>query len=186
MNGIAFANMVAVDLRRNVCINKEFKMKRGSNQALRKISRNCGSENTARKQLSCITSTFCDDQFIEDYATCCELEAGTFIDTPDYSFKDDETRTSTTSMIISHQQNVQFLPILLHESFPVLRTYVVSGTTVPKISKKNFENMSKLERLKLEDNQIEVIKSDTFDELVSLETIEISKMKFFFRSFNSF
>lgn len=176
VNGIAFANLALreVDLKKNVCINTDFYIKRGSHHALRRISRNCGSNDIERKQISCITSIFC---FYETYfpTTCCELEAGTFIDAPDFTFKADEERINTTYLHIRYQQNIHFLPILLHERFPDLEFYDIRSTATPKISKKNFEKLVKLKGLKLTDNQIEVIKSDTFEDLISLRELRLSK-----------
>lgn len=176
VNGIAFANLALreVDLKKNECINTDFYIKRGSHHALRRISRNCGSNDIERKQISCITSIFC---FYETYfpTTCCELEAGTFIDAPDYTFKADEERINTEYLHIRYQQNIHFLPILLHERFPDLEFYDIRSTATPKISKKNFEKLVKLKGLKLTDNQIEVIKSDTFEDLISLRELRLSK-----------
>lgn len=184
MNGVAFAELpqlVEIELRENVCINKLFEIERGSNKFRRKISRSCASADTVKKDLSCSTSIACDKmrqhwKFMipeKDASSCCELEYETKIDAPDYKFA--LTQSDFQMLIIEHQQNVEFLPVLLHESFPILKRYYVKNTAVPKISKKNFESLFKLEDLGLNRNQIEVIKSDTFEDLVSLQTIIIGE-----------
>lgn len=182
MNGITFANLpqlVKLDVSWNDCIHKTFIIERGSTKFRRKISRRCTSADVARKQLSCRPSAACDERL---YApNCCELEDGTFIDRPDFTFAFDANYIEIELLIIAHQQNVDFLPVSVHERFPNLRNYYVTNTAVPIVSKKNFEKMSKLESLGLDRNQIEVIRSDTFEDLVNVEWIEISKrmLRFF-------
>lgn len=161
--------LVEVDLRFNVCIDKFFEVEGSSNKLRRKISRNCASADFVKKQISCITSTACDAK--RGMAKCCELEVGTHIDEPDYTFVNDTNYVTVEVLIITHQQNVEFLPVSIHEKFPNLKLYHVVKTPVPKISKKNFEKMFKLQELKLDRNQIEIIKSDTFEDLISLQKI---------------
>lgn len=106
-----------------------------------------------------------------------------FIDAPDFYFRADQDKINTLYFFIIFQQNIQFLPILLHESFPLLKEYYVTNTAVPKISKKNFEKLFKLEMLSLDENQIEVIRSDTFEDLISLKEIKISKKQNYWSRF---
>lgn len=179
MNGIVFANipnLVILELGNNVCISKKFEIKRGSNIFRRKISRNCGSANATEKQVSCIPLKTCDE--LGDASNCCEFEFGTVIDAPDYKFSADINYTAVKALSISHQRNVDFLPVSVHESFPGLKHYLVKNSPVSKISKKHFEKLFVLEWLSLDRNEIEVIKSDTFEDLISLETFKISTKLF--------
>lgn len=187
VNGIAFANLpqlVIINLEYNECINKLFEIERGSNNFRRKISRKCASADFKKQQLSCITSMACDliypnwnsEIFSSDNPSiCCELELGTVIDAYDYTFVADTKYTPVKRLFINHQQNVEYLPVSVHERFPVLETYEVVNTPVQKISKRNFEKLFMLKYLKLDRNEIEVIRSNTFEDLISLEMIDICK-----------
>lgn len=179
MNGAAFANLpqlAKLDLSSNVCVNKLFTIESCSSTFRRKISKNCASDDATRKQLSCSASIACDEEVGGWQDKCCELELGTVIDSSDYTFVADTNFATVEILIIAHQRNVEFLPILDHERFPSVELYYVVNTPVKKISKKNFEKMFKLENLKLDRNQIEVISSDTFEDLVNLKLIQISTL----------
>lgn len=170
MNGIAFVNLpqlVELDVTNNECIYKWFIIESGSHRFRQKISRNCGSAEVPNKQLLCSALSVCD--FTLDDSKCCELERGTVITGPEFSFATNANYTDLVMLVIEHQQNVDFLPVLVHEKFPMLEEYRVINTAVPKISKKNFEKMYKLERLFLNRNEIEVIRSDTFEDLINLQ-----------------
>lgn len=177
MNGAAFVNLpqlVKLDLRSNDCINRLFEIKSGSKAFRRKILRNCASSDVVKNQLSCITYTACNDIYMyQQY--CCELEFGTIIDAPDYTFATERNYSAFKTLTIAHQQNVDYLPISVHERFPILTEYYVKNTAVSRISKNNFEKMFQLEELHLDRNEIEVIKSDTFEDLVNLKVISISR-----------
>lgn len=193
MNGVVFANLpqlVIIDLKATdqQCINKNFVIERGSINFRRKISRNCASANLVKKKLSCITAMACDqiatDWITDEYrihypSSCCELELGTVIDASDYTFVADTNDGSIDTLFIKHQQNVEFLPVSIDERFPDLETYEVINTPVQKLSKKNFKKMFQLKYLKLDRNGIEVIRSDTFEDLINLTYIFISKRQFF-------
>lgn len=186
MNGAAFANLqqlVIVDLARNTCINKLFEIERGSNKFRRKISRSCMPDAVdVKKEISCITSIACDEmqeqRFIQAYGNasgCCELEYGINIDSPDYSFAANANESNLEVLIIGHQQNVEFLPVLVHKRLPGLKVYWIVNTPVPRISKRNFEKLYKLNVLQLDRNRIETIKSDTFEDLTSLKYFGLCK-----------
>lgn len=184
MNGVAFTNLprlLMINLKYNTCIGKLFNIERGSNNFRRKISRYCASDNAPKNELACSESIACNDvhdySFVEEFTKakiCCELEFDSYIDAHDYTFADDTNYKNTEILIIAQQQNVEFLPVSVHESFPILRIYFVVNVPVPKISKRNFEKMLELKYLKLERNGIEVIRSDTFEDLTSLERLQIS------------
>lgn len=184
MNGNAFANLpqlVRVDLLDNVCIDRYYWTERSLKTFHRKISRNCGSKNLAQKEISCKISNACDEemqgwffQWYQRSASCCHLKYGTVIDSPDYSLNAKENYTSREVFSIAHQRNVEFLPVSNHEKFPNLKFYSVVDTPTKKITKKNFEKLFQLELINFKFNQIEVIKSDTFEDLVSLKAIYLS------------
>lgn len=187
MNGVAFANvprLVIVDLRMNYCINKYFTAEIDSNMFRRKISRYCASADKESRKLSCKASFECSrdiyQSFIKSLPTvksCCELEYETHIDFPDYHFDPNSNYATIDAINIFHQRNIEFLPVLLHERFPMLKLYVVKNTPIRKISKKNFEKLYELVELYLQRTQIEMIKSDTFEDLIGLQSIWIGRCK---------
>lgn len=181
------SQLVDVDLSTNDCIDKKFYIEQGSIYFLRKISRSSEAADIGKNQISCITSSACDNWPIDcsyfsfkcnpwSFGECCELELGTTIDAFDYTFAKDTKYTKVLGLVIKHQQNVEFLPIMLNKRFPNLKKYWVGKTPVRKISKQNFEKLFKLEELTLYQNKIEAIKSDTFEDLISLKRIMISKL----------
>lgn len=183
MNGVAFANLprlVLVDLRGNDCIDKEFSTERSQNIFRHKVSRNCASADASKREITCSALNDCTDiineKLLKYYIKttgCCKLDYGTHIDSPDYSFAANTSYSHLEMIHISRQQNVEFLPVSIHEVFPKLKIYYVIHTPIQKISKKNFEKMSNLKLLWLVRNLIEVIKSDTFEDLINLEFITI-------------
>lgn len=186
MNGAAFANLpqlVMVNLRGNVCIDKYFTPDNDLKASRRKISRNCvDATDAARKEISCTAAVACVEdmgQFYMDLYNktpgCCEVEHGINIDSPDYSFVADANYANLEIIYISYQPNIEFLPVLIHESFPHLKMYSASVIPVQKITKRNFEKLFELEVLFLVKNRIEVIKGDTFEDLINLKRIIISR-----------
>lgn len=185
MNGAAFANLprlIEVNLRENICIDKLFTIDRAPNIFRRKISRNCAPDDAGEKKVSCRAYTVCNDivkdlfsSWFKRTSGCCELVHGSYIDSADYSFVGDANYSSLEVLYILYQRNIDFLPVSVHESFPALKFYFVINTSVQKIFKNNFEKMFQLVQLYLLSNRIEAIKSDTFEDLVNLRRIYISK-----------
>lgn len=184
MNGVAFANLpqlAVVNLAGNVCVNKDIEIRGDSNIFLRRIERNCASTNASARTISCDPTSDCnvrlDPRFVEknkDVSGCCEIEEGAHIHTPDYSIAAERRYTNFEVITIIHQRNVEFLPVSVYETFPNLKFYFVFNAPIQKITKKNFEKMFKLVELKLSNNQIEMIRSDTFEDLTSLRELAIS------------
>lgn len=189
MNGAVFANLlrlVIVDLRGNVCIDKYFETERAPSIFRRRISTNCASTENTEKEISCKDWTECgeimDEVFYRFYnrtSGCCRLEFGTHFDSPEYEFIQNTNYTKLEILYIVHQQNIEFLSVSVYERFPNLKFFAVVNTPVQKISKKNFENMYELSMLHLERNQIEIIRSDTFEDLINLKEIYIGLLEIF-------
>lgn len=189
MNGIAFANLpqlTELNFEHNRCIHKQFTIVPcSSNRFRQKISKRCASAGILKKHMSCSASPTCDAYpYSSNTLKCCELEVGTIVDSPDFTFSVHANYTVIEMLIIKDQQDVEFLPISVHESIPMLKEYQVINTPVSKITKKNFEKMYKLRRLLLERNRIEVIRSDTFEDLINLKWIGISTKALKFLGFS--
>ena len=72
------------------------------------------------------------------------------------------------------------LPTKVAESFPNLVFYKATLNSVMEISNKNFKNLYEMRHLDLSNNQIEKIYSDTFEDLINLEIILLSKFLILF------
>ena len=68
-----------------------------------------------------------------------------------------------------------FLPENMAEKFPKLEIYVGSSCSLTVIIRENFLNLKYLKRLTLNDNKIEVISDDVFDDLFALEILKLSR-----------
>lgn len=68
-----------------------------------------------------------------------------------------------------------YLPIKIAESFPNLLALSAWDCSLKEISRKNFENLSKLKQLILYRNEIETIFYDTFADLIALEYLNLRK-----------
>lgn len=180
MNGIAFVNvprLVYADFTGNVCVDKLFLTQPSAKVFRRVISRSCA---LTKNEISCRILPFCmDTDLFNRTLSCCEVEYGTYVDSPDYSFDAKEGYNNIEVIRIEYQGNIEFLPVSVHATFSSLKVYSVSHVPVQMITKKNFEKLFKLEKLLLHDNQIEMIRSNTFDDLISLRVVQISK-KFVF------
>lgn len=175
MSGLAFANLPRLSilsLAVNTCNEKlDFDAGGDLKKFLRKISRNCASDDVADRKVSCSPFSKCES--LKNYG-CCVVEPGSRIDSDDYSFVANANYSQLEILRIVKQRNIEFLPVSVYKSFPKLKIYYVANTPVQKISKKNFEKLYELWALYLENNQIEVIPSDTFEDLVKLENVNIS------------
>lgn len=87
----------------------------------------------------------------------------------------DAREESISKLWFDHNSKIFFLPIEIHEKFPNLIQINAFNCSISTISKSNFVKLSKLRILYLENNKIEKIDSDTFDDLISLEEIDLSK-----------
>lgn len=178
MNGIAFANLpglISIDLKNNKCISSTFEIEKSWSEIRRKITRRCGSADPTRKQIFCADFPFRESNLTHSSKInqSCLVDPETYIDTPDFIFAKNLKRASCAYLQIYQQLNIEFLPVLVHEQFPNLKVYAVKNAPIRRISKKNFEKLYELKRLHLESNQIEMITSDTFEDLINLEKIQI-------------
>lgn len=78
-------------------------------------------------------------------------------------------------------KNIKFLPVNIHKNFPNLMALEASQCSIELLTKENLQGLSELKMLWLHHNQIEEIRSDTFQGLVSLEWIHLGeKAKLFY------
>lgn len=77
---------------------------------------------------------------------------------------------------LSFNKLIYFLPIELNRTFPDLVYYQASYCSISKVSPENFQGLDKLLELHLFDNKIERIEPETFKDLISLDSLNLSKI----------
>lgn len=107
----------------------------------------------------------------------------TSIDSPDFTISAEKDE-SVLGLNLGGNKNIFYLPNDVYKIFPSLIVYGAHLSSIQQISKRNFVNMSKLKGLFLQRNQIEIIENNTFDDLTSLEDLDLSK-KIPFNFFNN-
>lgn len=79
-----------------------------------------------------------------------------------------------------HMQSNKYitaLPENLNKVFGNLMTYDASGCGVRSLSKKNFEKMNKMETVLLNNNEIETVDDNTFEDCPQLKQVSMGKWK---------
>lgn len=115
----------------------------------------------------------CDNE--ECFGDPCCLITETAISSSNFTIsgpEDDTVRLFDSS----RNRNVEFLPIRINERFPNLVTYLAERCVIREISKTNFEYLFHLRVLNLNGNKLEIINTDRFDALVSLESLMLGKI----------
>lgn len=87
---------------------------------------------------------------------------------------------SVQGLTFTKNKKVFFLPVNVAESFPNLTAYSGTETSIKDVAKKNFKGLRKLRSLDLSDNQIDLVQTDTFEDLVNLEILFLCKNFYFF------
>lgn len=106
-------------------------------------------------------------------SSCCIMTVISEIKSTEVSISEGDNQIDGINF--SENKNILFLPVLVHEKFPNVIAYYAFHCSIREISKKNFEKLSRLEDLNLNSNQIEIIRSDTFEDLVALQQLHISE-----------
>lgn len=108
------------------------------------------------------------------YKTCFMNES-TVINSSDFtisSFRDE----SIARLDFFSNRNIFYLPVNVSESFPKLSFYNAQNCSIKFISNKNFKGMFELKKLYLDNNGIEKICSDTFEDSLVLEWLTLGKI----------
>lgn len=80
------------------------------------------------------------------------------------------------SLTFDGNKKVSYLPIKVHKSFPNLRNLTARNCSLKSISRYNFENLTKLDQLRLDYNQIKKISSEAFRDLKSLTLLILGEI----------
>lgn len=81
---------------------------------------------------------------------------------------------SIVGLNFGDNKKVSFLPKDINKIFPTLFVYGAHGCSIKSISKHDFADMGWLKALFLQSNSIEIIDGDTFEDLESLEDLDLS------------
>lgn len=113
----------------------------------------------------------------------CYLGDLTTINSHGYEIsKSDET---VETLDFDGNTKIRYLPVKAGEKFPNLLVIAAGSCSLKEVSKINFDNMIKLRELLLYSNEIKKISSNTFEDLASLEILDLRKNCLFFNIFSS-
>lgn len=104
----------------------------------------------------------------------CLMDRSTMIDQPGIIITTLNDRF-VTGLNFRSNKNIFLLPRNVHLSFPNLLEYDADSCSITKIVGANFKGLKTLKYLDLESNQIESIPSKTFEDLVSLERLDLGE-----------
>jgi Leucine rich repeat len=136
-------------------------------------------KNVDAKEVSCESISTQSSYYGVQNVKVCFMEGTTVIGEDNVNIASPDE--SMTGMSFIYNRKIAFSPIRLFETFPNLKVYSTGACAIKKISKKNFAGLKKLIFIDLSNNQIEIIYSRTFEDLVSLERINLGeKNKFNF------
>lgn len=106
--------------------------------------------------------------------TICRVPLTKSIYSPETSITLIQER-SVRGLEFNGNRNVAYLPINVSAVFPNLIRYSAGNCSIVSITKSNFEGLTNLRELLLYENLIEEIPSKVFDDLTSLEVINLGK-----------
>jgi hypothetical protein len=113
----------------------------------------------------------------------CYTKTQTLIDGKGFkisSSKDENMK----AIYMEGNKKIIFLPDSPADVFPNLEIYYAALCAIKEITRENFRGLIKLTVLDLGWNQIEIVRSDTFQDLTALERIYLCEK--FFKCLNSF
>lgn len=128
----------------------------------------------AENQISCESITK-QSWIVTGRQLTCFISPKAVIDSKSFiisSVRDEQIRALR---FISNKQ-ISYLPVNVHEKFPVLISFSAVACNIKSIFQRNFQNLNTLRELWLNGNQIKTIASDTFGSLTSLEYLDLGKL----------
>lgn len=82
-----------------------------------------------------------------------------------------------TALVFTRNYGIYYLPIEVAISFPELIVYEAEATSITSIAKINFKDLNKVKSLNLRRNEITTIKSNTFEDMASLDRLLLGNQK---------
>lgn len=175
MTGSVFEDLPALEnvrLFSNDCINEAF-YKGKVRELPRAVNVSCGNDRN-KAQIACETVNFSFLSFTTKRAVACSMMKYTAIKDIGFTILDPYNET-VEHIYMQGNKNIEFLPTLVHLTFPKLEEYGADECAIREISKSNFEKLNLLWKIELAGNQIYAVLSDTFEGLSDLRSINLSK-----------
>lgn len=88
----------------------------------------------------------------------------------------DGTDVEVDAIFFNQNPKVEYLPIKIDEKFPNLISYDASNCAIVGIIRKNFKRLHTLENVNLVGNQISVLKTKSFQGLLSLKVLNLGEL----------
>lgn len=175
MNGKLFSTIKyvkEVSLRQTACIDRTFTSKDDVLAMRQLVTTRCGfSEPKNRKnEVSCLVKKY-PRLNLGDF---CFFDDSTVISSRDFLISN-SYENNVTTLSFKPSPYVKFLPILVNLNFPNLKYYQAPNCNITEITKVNFANLTQLIAIALKGNQIETVPKNTFEGLVLLGQIDLSK-----------
>lgn len=136
------------------------------------------SKNEKATKVPCTVTQILLMHYIAWHETCILNSANVQIDS-----KDVEISSNFSNVTVLHfdfNEKVLYLPVGLLAVFPSLFYMDAGGCSLEELSKENFQGLKSLSYLWLRHNKIKVIESETFRDLDSLLSLDLSKNFFHF------
>lgn len=138
----------------------------------------CIETETAKKQIAC--ETFVND--VDSWPHVGVLRICLMVKTTSIFMKDVQTVAnpdeSVTGLSFFENKKIHFPPLGVDKSFPNLEAYDFEFCSLGSISRLAFKNLRKLKVLWLNNNELEQIPSDSFEDLIALEWLYLRKKIF--------
>jgi Leucine-rich repeat (LRR) protein len=109
-----------------------------------------------------------------EFKNICSLGTKIAIKDAGAVFEDGKDET-IEGLYFDENKKIVVLPEKVSEKFPNLIAYEANKCSVKNIAKIHFVNLPKLRRLNLDGNNIAIIASDTFDDLVAMEFLGLGE-----------
>lgn len=131
-------------------------------------------QNASSAQVPC--ETIKNYEWSDVTRKTCFMNGSTAINEATYSISSPRDE-SVAGFDCDGNLKIVYLPVKIYEKFPHLTVLYADGCSIKSISKANFENLVMLKRISLSKNQIETVRSSTFDDLIDLEYFWMRKLK---------
>lgn len=131
-------------------------------------------------KVACETSSenvFCEDvtyetSWIYGILRTCMLKRSTSLLLPGLSISSPKNER-ILGMEFYNNSKVFHLPIEIYKNFPDLEGLSAGCCSIKSITKRSFMKLTKLKEIWLEGNKIEIIPSDTFEDLILLKYLRL-------------
>lgn len=129
-------------------------------------------EITAREMITCEVDFVTNKGAKPESLKMCSVEKSQTISSLRVTFANIDDSVKALNFI--GNQKISYLPVNVDVNFPNLLFYVVSHCSIQKVAKINFAKLKELIGLSINENQIDKIDADTFEDLISLQYLSLS------------